>query len=114
VEAPEGTVALIEESESTTNDAAAVALKVTESAPKKPLPEICTDVPTGPELGLNPLIEGEDASTVKLDELVELAPGRATRIRPLVAPEGTVAVMSEWELTTKDAAVPLKSTEFTP
>jgi hypothetical protein len=102
-------------SELTTKDVAATPWKVTASTPVKFVPEICTGSPTCPEVGENPLIAGSAEVTVKLVELVALAPGRATRIGPLLAPEGTVAVMSEWELTTKEEAeVPLKVTELTP
>src|SRR6185312_3629722 len=52
VVAPVGTVAVIWVAELTVN-VAALPLKVTAVAPVKPLPVMVTDVPTGPEVGLN-------------------------------------------------------------
>ena len=57
VVAPLGTVALICVPESTEN-AAAVPLNVTAVAPVKLVPLIVTLVPTGPLVGVKPLIEG--------------------------------------------------------
>src|SRR5581483_4954936 len=55
--APAGTVAVIVELD-TTVKGAAVPLKATDVAPVNPLPEIVTNVPTGPEVGRNDVIVG--------------------------------------------------------
>src|SRR6185312_13355671 len=52
VAAPAGTVAVIWVAELTVN-VAALPPKVTAVAPVKPLPVLVTDVPTGPEVGVN-------------------------------------------------------------
>ena len=58
----------------------------------KLLPSICTDVPGGPLLGLNPLITGGGRSTtVKAVALVADPAGDVTAIGPVVALAGTVA-----------------------
>src|SRR5439155_1137048 len=54
------------------------------------------------------------AVTVKLVALVAVPPGVVTLIAPLVAPLGTVAVISVSELTVKAAATPLKATAVAP
>jgi hypothetical protein len=56
--APAGTVALIWVFESTVNVAAFVVPNLTMVAPVKPVPLIVTEVPTGPEFGENPVMEG--------------------------------------------------------
>jgi hypothetical protein len=108
VVAPAGTVAVIWLSELTVNRAV-VPLKSTPVAPAKPLPEIVTELPTGPLDGLKPLIAGGTV-TVKLPELVPVPFGLVTLIAPLVAPTGTVAVIWLSESTLKLAVAPLKST----
>ena len=57
---------------------------------------------------------GVDGITEKLDALVAVPPGVVTAIGPLVAPEGTVAVICVAELTVKVAAVPLNVTALAP
>ena len=69
-----------------------VPLIFTAVAPVKPVPSIVTSVPTGPEAGENPLIEG-GGITVKLSELVPVPPGVMTEICPVLAPAGTVALI---------------------
>jgi hypothetical protein len=69
-----------------------VPLKATLLVPVKLLPVIVTVAPTGPLVGLKPLIVG-GLITVKLEPLVVLPPGVVTVIGPLVAPVGTVAVI---------------------
>jgi hypothetical protein len=108
LDAPAGTVAAIDESEPTENEALAPA-NLTAVAPVKPEPPIVTLVPTGPLVGLNPLIVGA-GTTVKLALLVAVPPGAVTVIFPLDAPEGTVAVISLPDTTPKDAPVPANFT----
>jgi hypothetical protein len=107
VVAPEGTVAVIWVELFRVN-VAAVPLKATAEAPLKFVPVIETDVPTGPEAGENPEIVtvGPDP-TVKSVALEAVPPGVVTEILPVVAPEGTVAVILVAEFTVKVAAAPL-------
>ena len=90
--APAGTVAVICSSEMTVSPVRSVPFRVTAVAHVKPVPPIVTSVPTGPEAGENPLIEG-GGITVKLPELVAVPPGVMTEICPELAPAGTVAVI---------------------
>jgi hypothetical protein len=101
VVAPVGTVAVICVAESTWNVVAVVVLNFTEvvvkvaplTVPLKFVPMIFTDVPTGPEAGVNPLIVGAGAvTTVKLVALVFCPAAVYTWIGPVVAPVGTTAV----------------------
>ena len=71
---------------------ALVPLNLTEVAPVKFVPVITTLVPTGPLVGEKLVIVG-DPITVKLLALVAVPPGVVTAITPVVAPEGTVAVI---------------------
>src|SRR6185437_5350642 len=114
VVAPVGTVAVIWVAELTVN-VAALPLKVTAVAPVKPLPVMVTDVPTGPEVGVNEETVGP-ACVVTVNDAV-LAPvpaGVVTAIGPVVAPVGTVAVSWVAELTVNVAALPLKVTAVAP
>jgi hypothetical protein len=114
VVAPEGTFAVILLAELTVN-VALVPLNFTKVAPVKFVPLIVTEVPTGPLFGLNPVIFGAgEEVTVNVPALVSLPPGAVTLIFPVVAPEGTVAVILLAELTVNVALVPLNFTEFTP
>jgi hypothetical protein len=74
-----------------------VPLKRTALAPVKFVPVMTTDVPTGPLVGLKPVIVGAGwAVTVKLDEQEAVpppAPLSVTVRGPSVAPVGTVAVI---------------------
>src|SRR5215213_2559172 len=111
VVAPEGTVAVICVLEPTVKDAE-VPLNATADAPVKLVPLIVTSVPTGPLDGVNPLIAGaEGGVTVKLAALVPVPAPVVTEIVPLVAPEGTVAVICVLEPTVNDAVVPLNVTD---
>ena len=96
--APAGTVAVICSSEMTVSPVRSVPLSVTAVAHVKPVPPIVTSVPTGPEAGENPVIEG-GGITVKLPELVPVPPGASTDICPELAPSGTVAVICSSETT---------------
>jgi hypothetical protein len=96
VVAPVGTVAVICVAEFTVNDVALVVLNFTElvvkvgAVPLKFVPVIVTDVPTGPNSGVNEVIVG--AFTVKLVALVRCPATVYTWIGPVVAPAGTTAV----------------------
>jgi hypothetical protein len=114
VVAPPGTVAVIRVALFTVKDAATL-LNVTEVAPVKFDPLILTEVPAGPVFGLNEEIVGPpELVTLKLLELVAVPWGVVTRIRPSVAPFGTVAVMRLALLTLKFAATLLNVTEVAP
>src|SRR5438132_14384606 len=81
-------------------------------APVKANPVITTVVPTGPDRGENPSIEG---STRKSNELVPVPRvGVVTVIGPDRAPSGTFAVIWVSETTWKEASTPLKVTELAP
>jgi hypothetical protein len=112
--APKGTVAVICVAESTVYADAAMPFKVTDVAPEKLVPVIVTLVPTGPLVGLKPLIVGA-ATTVKVAVLVAVPPGVVTLHMPVVAPEGTVTVIDVAELTVNDEAlVPFRATAVVP
>ena len=65
-------------------------LNVTPLAPVKLVPLMVTLVPTGPLVGVKPVIVGA-LVTVKLLPLVAVPPGVVTLIVPVVALVGTVA-----------------------
>jgi hypothetical protein len=104
VVAVEGTVAVIWVAEFTTN-VAATLLNVTAVAPVKFVPVIVTDVPTGPNVGVNEVIVG--GGTVKLVRLDPVPPGAVTLIGPVVAVAGTVAVICVAEFTVNVVAAAL-------
>jgi hypothetical protein len=111
---PAATVAVIWRSESIVKPAAGVPLKATAVAVLKPLPELTTSVPTGPEVGANELTAGA-LPTKKLAALAPLPAGFATEIGPVVAPAGTFAWIWVGESTTNPGAeVPLKLTDVAP
>jgi len=91
VVAPAGTVAVICVDELTVK-VAVVPLKVTAVAPERFAPVIMTLAVAGPPGGLKPVIVGW-APTVKGLPLVAVPPDVVTAIGPVVAPEGTVAVI---------------------
>lgn len=94
---------------------AVVTLKLTCVAPFRFAPEIVTEMPTGPLAGEKPLmVGGALETTVNVDALVPVPPGVVTEIGPLVAPEGTVAVICVSRLTVKVALVPLNFTDVAP
>jgi hypothetical protein len=85
-----------------------VPLNCTSVAFGKSEPVIVTDVPTGPLVGEKLKISGR---TVKFSALVAIASGVRTLIGPVVAPEGTVAVICVSESIEKvDALVSLNWT----
>jgi hypothetical protein len=99
VVAPLGTVAVIWASERSVK-LALVPLNLTAVAPVKFAPVMATLVPTGPDIGVNPEIDGPvDVVTVKFDTLDPVPPAVTTVIGPLIAPPGTVAVICVSELT---------------
>ena len=106
--APEGTVAVTCVEEFTVNVVAEVPLNLTEVAPVKFVPVIATDVPTGPETGVNEaIVGGEDEITVKFAALVAVPLLVVTVILPVVAPAGTVAVIWVSESMLPEAVTPL-------
>ena len=114
VVAPDGTVAVICVAELTVKVVALVPLNFTAVAPVKFAPVIVTLVPTGPLVGEKLVIEG-GGITVKLLALVAVPPTVVTLIVPLVALDGTVAVICVAEFTVNVVAlVPLKLTAVAP
>ena len=79
--------------------------------PPKFVPVITTVEPKGPLAGERLMTVGAGIG-VKLPALVAVPPGVATVIGPVVAPEGTVAVICVDESAVKTALVPLNSTEL--
>src|SRR6476646_410836 len=113
--APDGTGAVSCESEPAVNDAA-VPLNFTDVALLSPEPVTVTDVPTGPDVGVNELIVGATTTAVteKLPELVPVPFAVVTEIGPVVAPDGTFAVNCVSVPGVNDAAVPLNFTDVAP
>ena len=114
--APEGTVAVIFVSELTMN-VAVVPLNFTAVAPENPVPLIVTEVPTGPLFGEKDVIFGAVPAppvTVNCVALVAKPSGVTTLIRPVFAPEGTVAVIFTSESTVNAAGVPANFTLVAP
>jgi hypothetical protein len=113
---PLATVAEIFVLESTVKLSAALFPNLTAVAPVKFVPSITTSAPTGPEVGENDVIVGAPAAvTVKFWALVPVPPGVVTLIFPVVAPEGTVAVICVSVLTVNVvAAVLLNVTAVAP
>jgi hypothetical protein len=79
----------------TLNPGAFTPLKATDVVPVKFVPLIVTVVPTGPEPGENDVIDGceDEPVTTKLVLLRPEPSAFLTLIGPVVAPEGTVAVI---------------------
>ena len=112
--APEGTVAVTLPSFAKAKDAE-VPLNRTALTPVKWFPLIVTDVPITPLEGENPLMVGAlPPVTLKFDELVAVPETVDSVIRPVLAPEGTVAVTLPSFAKAKDAEVPLNRTALTP
>src|SRR6202007_233906 len=72
-----------------------------------------TLVPAGPLAGVK-LVTVGGLMTVKLLALVAVPPGVVTLMVPVVAPDGTVAVIAVAEFTVKLALVPLNRTAVAP
>jgi hypothetical protein len=90
-----------------------VPLNFTAVAPVKLAPVTVTLVPIGPVVGEKLVIDG-GGITVKLVALLAEPPAVVTLMVPVVAPEGTVAVICVAELTVNVAVVPLKLTAVAP
>jgi len=73
--------------------AAAVPFNVKAVAPLKLVPVIVTEVPTGPAVGLNPVMVGADTVTVKFVDEVAVPPDVVTLNAPVLPPLGIVAVI---------------------
>jgi hypothetical protein len=101
VAAPSGTIAVIFLLLLLTVNCAATPPNVTLVAPLKLGPLIVTAVPTPPLCGEKLVMVGGAGGnrTVKFVVLVAVPPGVATAIGPVVAPDGTVAVICVAELT---------------
>jgi len=111
--APFGTVAVIFVSEFTVKFVADLFLNLTSVAPVKFVPLIVTTVPTGPKVGENDVIVGAPA-ILKFIELVAVPLGVVTLMGPVVAPDGTVAVILSAEFTVKLAPTPLNVSDVAP
>jgi uncharacterized protein GlcG (DUF336 family) len=114
--APFGTIAVSEVLETTVNEAL-VPPNVTFVVPLKFVPTIVTFVPAGPLVGVNDEMVGAGGTTgvtVNAFALVAVPPGVVTAIKPLDAPEGTVAESAVSETTVNAALVPPKVTLVVP
>ena len=112
VVAPAGTVAMIWVDVLLVTTAC-VLLKVTvllAAIGLKLVPEMVTDVPTGPLEGENPVIVG--VTTKLVADVAVVEPPTVTEINPVVAPAGTVVTICESVLLTTVALTPLKATEL--
>jgi hypothetical protein len=107
--APVGTVAVTSVFETTVKLVAATPPKVTFVAPVRLMPVMVTFVPVGPMSGLKFVIWG---ITRKIVLLNSVPLGIVTLTFPVVAPAGTVVVISDAETTVKVAAAVLKMTEL--
>jgi hypothetical protein len=92
VTAPAGTVSVIWVGELRVKGLPSVPPKLTAVAPLKFVPVTVTTVPTGPLVGVKPVIVGAE-TRVKLPLLSPYPAGVVTLILPLTAPAGTVAVI---------------------
>jgi hypothetical protein len=111
VAAPDGTVATISVLVALVT-VAVTPLNLTTSlafAVSKPVPAMVTVVPTEPLAGEKLVIEGV---TVKSDDDVAVRLFTVTLIRPVVAPDGTVATISVIVALVTVAEVPLNATEL--
>jgi hypothetical protein len=82
------------------------------SVVSKFVPLMLSAVPGEPMAGEKPVIVGAVEPTTNEDVLVALPDGLVTAITPVVAPEGTVAMISVAVADVTCAAVPLKVTAF--
>ena len=109
VVAPAGTVAVICVELLTVN-AAALPFKVNAVAPVKFVPATMIEVPTGPLVGLNPVIVGAGIVTVKFVAEVAVPPAVVTENVPVVAPLGTLVVICVALFAVTTAVVPFNFT----
>jgi hypothetical protein len=104
--APVGTTAVSLVDETMSKLLAATPSNLTEVVPVKLVPSIVTVVPLGPLAGEKDVIVGDPVGvTVKLPELVAVPPGAVTLIFPVMAPDGTSAVIRVAESTVKLVAL---------
>jgi hypothetical protein len=110
VAAVAGTDVLMCEASVTVNVALTPLKNFTALAPVNPVPVIVTGVPTGPLVGLKPVIVGVgEVVTVKLAVEVTVPPGAVTVIAPVAAVAGTDVLMCEASVTENAAVTPLKN-----
>ena len=107
---PVGTVVLIWVSEITLKVAVLLLKNLTDVVPVKLVPLIVTGRPMEPLAGESEVIAG---LSVNVLALVAVPPELVTVILPVVAPEGTVAVILVLELMVNAAGVPLNATPVT-
>jgi hypothetical protein len=94
---------------------AVVPLNFTEVAPVRFVPVMITEVPTGPELGVNEVMVGTEAvPTVKFVALSAVPLAVVTLMGPVVAPAGTVVTICVALFDVIVAVVPLNFTEVAP
>jgi hypothetical protein len=94
---------------------AVVPLNFTEVAPVRFVPVMVTEVPTGPEVGVNEVIVGTEAApTVKFVPLSAVPLAVVTLMGPVVAPAGTVVTICVALFDVIVAVVPLNFTEVAP
>jgi hypothetical protein len=110
VVAPVGTVVLIWVSETALKVAVLLLKNLTEVVPAKLVPLMVIGSPMAPLAGESEMIAG---LTVNVLPLVAVPPELVTVILPVVAPEGTVAVILMLELMVNAAGVPLNATPVT-
>lgn len=112
-----GTTAVIRIGETTVKLVALTPPKRTAVAPWRSVPLIVTVVPGAPDVGVNEVIVGGLAVVTKklVEVVVDPSEGTFTVMGPVVAPVGTVAVMTvpAW-LTVKVDCAPLNSTRLAP
>jgi hypothetical protein len=105
--APVGTVVLIWMSETTVKVAVLLLENLTDVVPVKLVPLMVTGRPIAPLAGDSEVMAG---LTVNVLALVAVPPELVTVILPVVAPEGTVAVILILEFIVNAAGVPLNAT----
>jgi hypothetical protein len=108
VPVPAGAVVVIWVSDTTVNEVAGVAPKVTEAAAVNPVPVIVTVVPGGPDAGLTPDTEGAGGGAAVIVNWSAVTTGlvppgvvTVTSTTPVGAPVGTVVVICVSETTVK-------------
>ena len=110
---PAGTLDVSWVSETMVNPAV-TPLNETADAPVKFEPVIVTAVPTGPDVGLKPSTEGGGRVTVKVGVTAGFPPNVVTETGPVVALDGTLAVICVSESTVNEALTPSKVTLVAP
>ena len=117
VAAPAGTTAVTCEAD-TDDGATPTPPNETELAPDRFDPDTVTNVPTGPDVGKNPLTTGAGGGatvTVKSAALlVPVPPGVVTATFPVPAPAGTTAVTCEADTDDGATPTPPNETELAP